>query len=190
MVLEMRSLHFSCSCDLFAQTSDFIGLIVYGYDKQADFRLNGKHCKIGYILIKNANAIKDIKTNMNTMHSRLFTCFFNKEISDDFAGCGFAFQNGQWKFNSYTFNTNADKFHDENKQANPIEKVILHTAMNRIYVNHKWQQNQNLNLNELLQHVTISDMKNFETEAKYKNSDNGRCECGEQLWSSTSSGSS
>jgi hypothetical protein len=41
-------------------------------------------------------------------------------------------------------------------------KEILDTAVNRIYINHQWQFNQNLQLTELLQHVTPSDIKQYQ----------------------------
>ncbi len=161
-LLEMRSAHFSCSSDRFDATSNFIGMIVYGYDWQTDFWLNGKHWKTGYVLIKKINAIKHIQTNQNTCFSRLFKWFFNGELSDRFVGTDFSFENGEWKFNSYTCSNIINKHQIMTIPINCIEKEILDTAVNRIYINHQWQFNQNLQLTELLQHVTPSDIKQYQ----------------------------
>ena len=64
-------------------------MIMYGYNSEIDFYLNGKHFKAGYILIKKAD----------TMHKKRFKWFFDQDLPRSFTGGGFAYQNGQWKHN-------------------------------------------------------------------------------------------
>ncbi|CAF3447848.1 unnamed protein product [Rotaria sp. Silwood1] len=179
-LLEMRSVHFSCSSDRFDATSNFIGLIVYGYDWQTDFRLNGKHCKTGYILIKKTDAIKHIQASQNTWFSRLFKWFFNEEISDRFVGTDFSFEAGEWKFNSYACKDNTKAYQTNMKGVNYVENEILDTAMKRMYINHQWQFNQNLQVKDLLQHITLLNMKQYQDEWNFNHA--GQCDCGQQLW--------
>jgi ubiquitin C len=179
-LLEMRTVHFSCTSDRFDSTSNFIGFIVYGYNWQTDFRLNGKHCKTGYILIKKTDAIKHVQTSQGTWFSRLFKWFFNEEISDNFIGTDFSFEMGQWKFNSYTRNNNLNGSQIKIVSVNYIEKEIIDTAVKRVYTNHQWQFNQNIQLKDLLQHATPLDMKQYQNEWNFNGTN--LCDCGQQLW--------
>ena len=172
-LLEMQSVHFSCSSDRFDPTGCFVGLFVFGYDRQIDFRLNGKHCKAGYILIKKNKAVEHIQTSQNTWYSRLFKWFFNEEISERFIGTGFSFNLVDW-----TFNTPAPI--NTNNSVNYLEKEILNAAIHRAYVNHQWQTNRNWQIKDLLQHVTLSDMKKYQAESNFSGTD--RCNCGQPLW--------
>ncbi len=80
----------------------------HGYQGKTDFYLNGRHCKAGCILIKQADAIDHIQAD--TMHKKIFKWFFNQDLLGEFA-----YQNGQWKHNSFTFNTKPDFYHDHQK---------------------------------------------------------------------------
>lgn len=132
---EMHQIHLSCLSDKFNLKNNFIGFIVYGYNKQNDFRLNGKHCKTGYIIIKTIHSIENIQTIENNLFNKLFKWFFNEELSNRFIGIDFYFENNQWIFNSFS--------------GNIIEKEILHLIIQRIYINHQWQSNQNLHIKDL-----------------------------------------
>jgi ubiquitin-large subunit ribosomal protein L40e len=173
--LEMQSVHFSCSSDRFDPTDCFVGLIIFGYNRQVDFRLNGKHCKAGYILIKKNKAVEHIQTSQHTWYSRLFKWFFNEEISERFIGAGFSFNLVDW-----TFNTHAHININTNNSVNYLEKEILNAAIRRAYVNHQWQMNRNLQIEDLLQHMTLSDMKKYQAESNF--SGTNRCNCGQPLW--------
>ncbi|CAM4750276.1 unnamed protein product [Rotaria magnacalcarata] len=146
--LNMNTIHISCSSDRFDPYGNFVGMIVYGYNGQSDFYLNGRHCRAGYMLIKNVNSINHIPTD--TMHKKLFKWFFGIDLPSEFSGGGFAYQNGTWKHNSFSFNINADLYHDTQKGMHQIEQQLVNAALNRLYMNHEWSCNQNLSVKEIL----------------------------------------
>ncbi len=101
----------------------------HGYQGKTDFYLNGRHCKAGCILIKQADAIDHIQAD--TMHKKIFKWFFNQDLLGEFA-----YQNGQWKHNSFTFNTKPDFYHDHQKGMPLTEQQLLGSALARLYINH------------------------------------------------------
>ncbi|CAF1434624.1 unnamed protein product [Rotaria sordida] len=146
--LKMQSIRISLFSDAFDPWANFIGMIVYGYNGQSDFTLNGKHCKAGYILIKRADAINHIQGD--TMHKKLFKWFFGRDLDVEFSGGGFAYQNGKWKHNSFSFNTNQDFYHDNQKGMHHIEQEVLGRALTLLYINHQWTVNPNLSVKTIL----------------------------------------
>ncbi|CAF3373664.1 unnamed protein product [Rotaria sp. Silwood2] len=146
--LEMRTVRMSLFSDPFDPWTDLIGMIVYGYNGQSEFYLNGRHCKAGYILIKRADAIKHIPGD--TMHKKLYRWFFNQELDSVFIGGGFAYQNGEWKHNSFSFNTNQDFYHDNQKGMHYIEKELLGGALTLLYINHQWRSNPIMSVQQIL----------------------------------------
>jgi hypothetical protein len=49
-------------------------------------------------------------------------------------------------------------------EVNYIENEILDITIKRMYINHQWQSNQNLQLKDLLQHVTLANMKQYQSD--------------------------
>ncbi|CAF2271037.1 unnamed protein product [Rotaria magnacalcarata] len=150
--LNMNTIHISCSSDRFDPYGNFVGMIVYGYNGQSDFYLNGRHCRAGYMLIKNVNSINRIPAD--TMHKKLFKCFFGIDLPSEFSGGGFAYQNGTWKHNSFSFNINADLYHDTQKGMHQIEQQLVNAALNRLYINDQWFYSPNLPVKEIFSRNT------------------------------------
>ena len=78
-------------------------------------------------------------------HGRLFSSVFGcwKEKKLGFVGGGFAYEDGQWKFNSRTFNTmnpnnNDDGYHDTNKAMSESEKQLIRNVLDKLYTNDRW----------------------------------------------------
>ena len=110
------------------------GIILYTYDNKTDWYLNNIHCKSGYIIIKNEENLKNIGALHGVIHGDVYKSVFDCEIDDKVVGAGFAFHNGKWKFNSYTFNTGT-KYHDNLKAMHPLEKELVKSALQN-WANH------------------------------------------------------
>jgi hypothetical protein len=139
------------------QKKDHVGLIVYSCKDQTNFYLNDKHCRSGYILIKNTENIKHIESKKGQVHGKLFKWFFGIEPDSDFVGAGFAYVNGEWKFNSYTYNGNStDGYHDNNKGLHRFEEKLLRQVIHNIYVNNKWQSCPTMSIQDVCKLLSSS----------------------------------
>ncbi|CAF2654355.1 unnamed protein product [Rotaria sp. Silwood2] len=146
--LNMRTVQISSFSDAFDPEVDLIGMIVYGYNGQSNFYLNGKQCIAGDILIKRVDAINYIQAD--TMHKKLFKWFFGQDLDSLFVGGGFAYQNGTWQHHSFSFNTNQDFYHDNHREMHPEEQELLGGALTLLYINHRWLINPYLSVQEIL----------------------------------------
>ena len=57
--ININRIRLSCESDVYNNEQNYVGLILYGWTNsegqvQTDWRLNGKHCKSGYVVIQNA----------------------------------------------------------------------------------------------------------------------------------------
>jgi hypothetical protein len=143
-IIKIETIHISCSSDLYHPSKDMAGLIVYSYDDQLNFHLNGHHCQTGYILIKETANIDHVKSNQGLVHGKLFKWFFGIEPDQRFIGGGFAFQNGKLKFNSMTFNARNDDYHDTTKAMHQHEIDLIRYAFEQLYKNHSWKRCQTI----------------------------------------------
>jgi len=66
------------------------------------------------------------------------------------------------------------------RETRRIEKEIIDIFIKRAYINHQWQSYQNLQLRNLLQHITLADMKQYQSDWNFNNPD--QCACGPPLW--------
>jgi len=148
--IRIDSIHISCQSDIHDPKKHQAGLIVYSYKGKTDFYLNGKHCRSGYILIKNAESLENIDSNKGQVHGKLFKWFFGIEPDNDFVGAGFAYHEGKWKFNSYTYNGNdKDGYHDNDKGLHRYEETLLGQVIHNLYVNNKWQSRPTMSIENL-----------------------------------------
>ncbi|CAF1294118.1 unnamed protein product [Rotaria magnacalcarata] len=145
--LNIRTIHISRESDRFNPSTNLIGMIIYGYRGATDFYLNNRNCKIGHILIKSSDEINHIQAD--TTHKKLFKWFFGQDLPPEFIAGGFAYQNGQWKYNALAFNTKQDIYHNNKKGMALTEKQLLGGALSRLYINHRWQQDPNISVREI-----------------------------------------
>jgi len=148
-MINIESVHISCSSDVYNPNEDMTGLIIYSFDNQQDFRLNGHHCRAGYILIKLTKNLSHIQSNQATVHGSLFKWFFGIEPDNRFVGAGFTLVGGTIKFNTSAFNAKHDDYHDESKVISANEIALIKTALNGFYINNKWQQKSTQSVKEL-----------------------------------------
>jgi len=90
------------------------GVVLYLKDGEEDWWCNGKHCKIGYIIIKRIKDLHGISSQIGQIHGRVYKSVFNCE-PHDIVGSGFAFdpKSETWKYNSASFNDRKDSYHND-----------------------------------------------------------------------------
>jgi cold shock CspA family protein len=147
--IVINEIHIDSSSDVFDSAKNYIGLIIYLCDGRRNFKLDNVNCQTGDIYIREADWIKEnvLEENDsdNSYHNGLFYSIFNCWTEERFvcvAG-GFAYQDGEWKFNSGTFNgkslnNNDDGYHDEKRELSVFEKQLIQKVCNNLYTNHKW----------------------------------------------------
>eukprot|EP01084_Bolivina_argentea_P294869 507499_1 len=141
--IVMKSLHVSCRSHKIDCKSNYIGLILYSYNKKNDWKLNGVHCKAGYIIIRKSKQLlsdlenASVKFEPDTKHSRLYYWLFKQLPDENIIGGGFGIQDGQIKFNSTTFNKNTSKknsgvqcvYHDAYRVCHQLEEKWIKIAL-------------------------------------------------------------
>eukprot|EP01084_Bolivina_argentea_P015953 29887_1 len=145
--IKLSSFHVSCKSDR-VNGQNMAGIVLYAYNRETDWKLNGIHLKSGYIVLKLIDNIKDIQSNQGQVHGKCYKSVFGIDIDDKVVGGGFAFVNNEWKFNSYSFNVTS-KYHDKKKAMHKLEQQCILTAIE------KWKKG--------IQNTYISDIK-----SKYK----------------------
>eukprot|EP01084_Bolivina_argentea_P300067 517296_1 len=147
--IKIKSFHVSCQSDK-VKGQDMVGVVIYSYDNKIDWRLNNVHCRSGYIILKSSDNIKHIQCNQGQVHGKCYKSVFGQDIDDKVVGAGFAFFNGKWKFNSYTFNV-ATKYHDNKKSMHKIEQTCILAAIEN------WKKGmQNTNCKDILKKTHVS----------------------------------
>eukprot|EP01084_Bolivina_argentea_P052689 96785_1 len=125
---EISSFHVSCKSDKFTG-ENMTGIVLYEYDDKRDWYLNGIHCKTGYIILRLSKNISHIKDEPGAVHGACYKSVFNESLDKNkVVGGGFAYLNGKWKFNSWTFNTGS-KYHNNEKEMNPLEQRCIEVAI-------------------------------------------------------------
>jgi hypothetical protein len=148
-VIKIETVHISCSSDSYDANQNMAGLIVYSFDNQQMFELNGHRCRTGYILIKATKNIEHVKSSQGIVHGSLFKWFFGIEPDHRFVGAGFALYEKKYKFNSGTFNARNDDYHDDSNAMTENEISLIKHTLNELYVNDKWKQNPTLSVQNI-----------------------------------------
>ena len=101
-----RLIHFHLDLDadqFHFDVDSYIGLLIFSYDNQAKFILNGHHCQRGDILIKQTNFFERTQKSHRELYASLFKWYFARLIDQRFVGLGFLYMNNKWRFDSITF---------------------------------------------------------------------------------------
>ena len=132
----LQSFHMSCQSDKLEIGKNYLGLVLYLYKGQTDWKLNGYHCKTGYILLKeDKNVLND--DCEETCHSQLYYWMFKQWPDKDVIGAGFGIKDGGIKFNSTTYNAdwthkntgNKCEFHDAERTCSDVEQKWIKLAL-------------------------------------------------------------
>ena len=82
-----------------------VGMVLWAWDGHQDWRKNGVHCR--YVVLKCASELQSVSSSFGQVHGKLHKWLFGEELDKKVVATGFAFRNGAWKFNSWTFNSEA-----------------------------------------------------------------------------------
>ena len=144
--LPVKSYHVSCQSDRIEPRSDSFfslaywysffdyvhpaydmgGVVLYAYDDRTDWRLNGVHCKTGYIILKKSSNIEHIKSRIGAIHGKVYKSVFGRDPDERVIGAGFSYsyKEGKWKFNSSSFNDSESKYHTVSKKNTYAREVL------------------------------------------------------------------
>ncbi|CAF2582475.1 unnamed protein product [Rotaria sp. Silwood2] len=82
----------------------YVGLVIFSYDNQSKFILNGHHCQRGDIIIKQMKFFGYQQTIHRGIYDALFKWYFGRVIDESFIGIGFLCLNEKWRFDLITCN--------------------------------------------------------------------------------------
>lgn len=117
------SMRLSCKSDKFDGTKDMVGMALWSYKGKDDWNINGIHCKSGYVYLRTTESIEHISSNAGIVHGKLYKSLFHCD-PEGIIATGFAFQNGEWKFSSATFNVGTE-YHDGDRKASSEERSMI-----------------------------------------------------------------
>ena len=117
--IHVETLHLSCKSDVYVPGHNYGGIVLYSHNGQTDWRLNGIHCKTGYIVILDTDSekVKRSKaTSQGVVHRAVYKCIFGEDPAPDTIGEGFAYLDGEYRWSSWTFNGADTVYHDGRKR--------------------------------------------------------------------------
>ena len=95
--------HIHPSSDPFSLTNyAYVGLMLFSYDYESRFQLNGHFCQRGDIIIKQ---MKHLQVSRRGVYDALFRWHFDCSIDERFFGLGFVFAKGKCHFDYLTFDS-------------------------------------------------------------------------------------
>ena len=101
---------------------DYGGLVLYQYDGETEWKLNGIDCKIGLILIKDSANLS--KSSVGQIHGGLYKTFFNESVNEKIVASGFAYYNNKWVFKSRAFNLKTNEHIMRDSEVEWLKKAL------------------------------------------------------------------
>jgi hypothetical protein len=96
--------HICAGSDQFnSNIGSYVGLLIFSYDNQSKFKLNGRHSQRGDIMIKQTKFFNHPHTTRRGIYDALFKWYFDCLLSERFFGTGFLCVNGKWRFDLITY---------------------------------------------------------------------------------------
>ncbi len=95
-----RLTHFHIGADsdkFYFDIDSYVGILLFSYDNQSKFILNGHYCQRGDILIKKMNFFNPTQKSHREIYDILFKWYFGRSIDQRFLGVGFLYLNGKWR---------------------------------------------------------------------------------------------
>ena len=96
--------------------NDYTGIVLYQYEGQKEWVLNGHRCKSGYTVILNSDMLKGMKKKLGIsmegeVHGLAYYYLFKeKKIPKNIVAEGFAIMKGECKWNSRVFNARDNEY--------------------------------------------------------------------------------
>jgi hypothetical protein len=134
-----------------------VGVLIYLYNGQDVFNLNGHQCKRGQILIRQKQNIPGFasapwhgQTSFASLfiHEYLYEWYFNEKPNELFQGIGFVYEQGKWKLHIITYaglhgiHSIYDTHGDSPMASDMNEQRSIDLALSALYINNKWQEEE------------------------------------------------
>ncbi len=142
---------------------DHIGLLIYQYNGQNEFTLNGHQCKRGQILIcqkRNIPGLAQGSLASLLIHEYLYEWYFYEKPNELFYGIGFSYEQGEWKFSVITYaglygiHSNCNTRGENPMAPDMNEQHTIDLALSALYINNKWR-------GELGRMYTVDELEKF-----------------------------
>ena len=131
--IQVEKFVLSNKSDVYIPEHNYGGIILYSHKGKTDWRLNGIHCKTGYIVILDTDSerVKSmIATSPGIVHGAVYKCIFGEDPAPDTIGEGFAFLNGEYRWNSWSFNGKPSAYHDGQKRISKLTESFVGKVLN------------------------------------------------------------
>eukprot|EP00415_Alexandrium_ostenfeldii_P000531 UN0531 len=130
--LMSTSLHKSCRSDPYDEGEDMAGVILWAYDSELEWELNGVKCKSGYVYQKQSKNLESISSGMGQIHGKLYRSLFGVEPDTaKVVATGYSVQGGKVKVISGVFNSSS-VYHDQRKEGTDAEMAIVAEIVEQI----------------------------------------------------------
>ncbi|CAF0980998.1 unnamed protein product [Adineta ricciae] len=94
---RLTHFHICTGSDGFNTNIDsYVGFLVFSYDNQSKFILNGHHCQRGDIVIKQMHNLHHVSSR--GVYDTLFKWYYNRSLDEKFFGIGLLYSNKKWRF--------------------------------------------------------------------------------------------
>ena len=117
--LIVKAYHLSCASDVYrGDNHNYAGFVLYSHDGKNEWDINGKKCKTGFLVIQDTESagVKRHQGNApGVVHGAVYKNVFGEDVGNT-VGEGFAVVKGEFKWNSGTFNSKEDTYHDNQRK--------------------------------------------------------------------------
>ena len=103
-ILRVSGLHVSCASERHEKGEQMVGMALWTYEGRDQWEVNGRRCQSGYVVVRRFDSIAKVESGSNQAHDRLYRSLFDEDPRGKVWATGFAFMDGEWRFNPRTFN--------------------------------------------------------------------------------------
>lgn len=122
------TLHVSCRSDKLDDEHDYAGMVLWAYNGESKWTVNGIKCRTGYIYIRKSANIEGLKSEQEKVHGKLYKSLFKEDYTDQLFATGFSFHKGSWKFTSF-LNKRQDPPAREGRDISAKEQYVIMQAI-------------------------------------------------------------
>lgn len=126
--LVLKEVHLSSASDVYrGENNNYAGYILYSHDGQTKWKLNGRECEIGLLVIKDTGK-EGVRRHMGStegvVHGAVYKSVFDEDVGNT-VGEGFSVCKGEFKWESGTFNARQDSFHDDKRRISEVAELCV-----------------------------------------------------------------
>ena len=130
--ISISCIHISCASDTYRERCDYAGFILYSHNGQTKWTLNDRRCQSGYLVIQDtaSPAVQQQQAREGIVHGKVYKNVFGEDVADDTVGEGFAVRkDGDFAWNSRTFNTRTSAYHDNDRAMSPVVRKCVQKVL-------------------------------------------------------------